>query len=236
MIRVFNAFIVLNRFLIAKRTGIAHFSGMASGAEDLIPTRATLLNRLRDWQNHSSWQEFFDIYWGLIFGLATKHGLSRSEAEDVVQEVMADTARQMPDFKYDPAQGSFKAWLLNLTRWRILDHYRKRQLSEALIEPVYEPTSAKAKLDEDTHLIQPDLEKIWDLEWEKHLLEAATAKARRKLDPKQYQVFDLVVNRDWPPERVAQMLNLSLSLVYVSKHRVSEMIKTEFERLQKEII
>ena len=32
---------------------------------DLIPTRASLLGRLKDWDDHASWREFFDTYWKL---------------------------------------------------------------------------------------------------------------------------------------------------------------------------
>src|SRR5438876_10723498 len=99
---------------------------MKEPANKLIPTRASLLARLKDWQDQSSWREFFDIYWKLIYGVARKAGLNDAEAQDVVQETMASVAKHMPTFKYDPAVGSFKAWLLKMTRWRITDQLRKR--------------------------------------------------------------------------------------------------------------
>src|SRR2546426_12491692 len=99
---------------------------MHEDADPLIPTRATLLQRLKDWQDQPSWQEFFDTYWRLIYGVARKAGLTESEAEDVVQETMFSVAKHMPSFKYDPAIGSFKGWLLTLTRWRIIFPLGKR--------------------------------------------------------------------------------------------------------------
>lgn len=209
---------------------------MAGRDTELIPTRATLLNRLKDWQNQASWQEFFDTYWALIFGVATKYGLTRSESEDVVQEVMVEVARHMPGFKYDPAKGSFKAWLLNLTRWRIADHFRKGR--RAPLQGPMARDTARVRLEniEDSRQVPPDLEKLWDTEWEKSLLDAATAKVRRRLDPKQYQIFDCSVNRGWPTEKVCKTLGLSANLVYVAKHRVTEAIRIEFNRLEREII
>ena len=94
--------------------------------DELIPTRATLIQRLKNWQDQSSWQDFFDTYWKLIYGTAIKSGLTATEAQDVVQETMISVAKHMPAFKYDPAIGSFKTWLLNMTRWRITDQLRKR--------------------------------------------------------------------------------------------------------------
>jgi hypothetical protein len=99
---------------------------MAEPMDELIPTRATLIQRLKDWQDQSSWQDFFDTYWKLIYGVALKGGLTAAEAQDVVQETMISVAKHMPTFEYDPAIGSFKTWLLNMTRWRITDQLRKR--------------------------------------------------------------------------------------------------------------
>ena len=201
--------------------------------DELIPTRATLIQRLKNWQDQSSWQDFFDTYWNLIFGVAVKGGLTRSEAEDVVQETLISVAKHMPGFQYDPAIGSFKAWLLNMTRWRITDQLRKRGLQSIPSEP-----------DEDTRFgpegegepVSPDLEKLWDEEWEKNLLQAAVAKAKRRLDPKQFQIFDCYVNKDWSPERVAKALGVPIGQVYLAKHRVTDVIRQEVERLRREVV
>jgi len=204
--------------------------------DELIPTRATLIQRLQNWQDQTSWQEFFDTYWHLLYGVALKRGLTQSEAQDVVQETMISVSRKMPAFKYDPAIGSFKAWLLNLTRWRISDQLRRRQQQASQQELAQEPITEDEEKMASEHLISPDLEKLWDEEWEKNLLASATTKARRQMDPKQYQIFDFCVNKEWPPERIAQVFGLSLNQIYLAKHRMTELIKAEVERLKKEII
>src|SRR5258708_1361895 len=112
---------------------------MAETPEELIPTRATLIQRLKNWQDQSSWQVFFETYWNLIYGVAIKGGLTKAEAEDVVQETMISVAKHMPSFQYDPAIGSFKAWLLNMTRWRITDQLRKRG-PQAVYQELHEET------------------------------------------------------------------------------------------------
>ena len=203
--------------------------------DELIPTRATLIHRLKDWQDQASWQDFFDIYWKLIFKVAVHGGLTNAEAEDVVQQTMISVAKHMPDFKYDPALGSFKTWMLNMTRWRITDQLRKRpppvlhlgKQAEISAAPPLVPTGAYA---------EPELEKLWDEEWERNLLAAATTKARRRLDPRQYQIFDFYVNKEWPPERVAAAFGISVNQVYIARSRVTDLIKEEVERLQKELI
>ena len=64
--------------------------------DELIPTRATLLHRLKDWQDQSSWQQFFDTYWKLIYSFALKSGLTEQEAQDAVQETLLAVAKRMP--------------------------------------------------------------------------------------------------------------------------------------------
>src|SRR5271154_4702186 len=95
--------------------------------DELLPTRASLLQRVRNLGDDRSWKEFFDTYWKLIYGVARKAGLTDSEAQDVVQETLLSVSKNIPAFQYDPARGSFKAWLLNATRWRIYGEFRKRQ-------------------------------------------------------------------------------------------------------------
>ena len=86
-------------------------------------------------------------------------------AQDVVQETMISVSKAIPGFKYDPAKGSFKSWLANITRWRITDQFRKRL--------GLEPEEAASHVpDRDTFTAR------WDTEWEKNLVSAAIARAR----------------------------------------------------------
>src|SRR6266487_3769354 len=100
---------------------------MKNDSDELLATRWTLIERLKNWDDQESWRQFFDTYWKLIYGVAIKSGLTHPEAQDVVQETVISVCKSMHNFKADPAYGSFKAWLLNLTRWRITDQFRKRR-------------------------------------------------------------------------------------------------------------
>src|SRR5438270_6344868 len=100
-------------------------TGAAIAEYDSLPTRRSLLSRLRDLSDSDSWRTFFDTYWRLIYNLARKSGLSDGDAQDVVQETVIAVARKMPDFRYDPAKGSFKQWLRLITRRRIQDQFRR---------------------------------------------------------------------------------------------------------------
>jgi RNA polymerase sigma-70 factor (ECF subfamily) len=202
---------------------------------DLIPTRATLIQRLKCWQDQTSWQDFFDTYWRLIFNVARKSGLTEPEAQDVVQEAMLSVAKQMPTFKYDPRIGSFKAWLLNLTRWRITDQIRKRKSQAGHLSPSgYCATGSQRPL-EVADPASTDMDTDWSAAWENNLLEAAVARVKRQLDPQRYQIFDLCVNKGWKPAKVAAAYGMPADQVYLIKHRVTEQIKAEVRRLEKEL-
>jgi RNA polymerase sigma-70 factor (ECF subfamily) len=196
---------------------------MSRPADDdgLIPTRTTLIHRLKNWQDQSSWQDFFDTYWKLIYGVAIKGGLTKTEAQDVVQETMLSVAKHMPNFKYDRKIGSFKAWLLNMTRWRMIDQLRKRGY------PIDSRIEHKLTDQSDSNL-----EKLWDAEWEKNLFDAAITKVKRRLDPQKYQIFDFYVNKQWMPDKVAKTFGISVNQVYLAKHRVVELIKEEVEKME----
>ena len=49
---------------------------MRNKVEDWIPTRQSLLSRLRDWDDKESWEDFFNTYWRLIYNVARQSGLS----------------------------------------------------------------------------------------------------------------------------------------------------------------
>src|SRR6185437_7342057 len=208
---------------------------MAEAIKELIPTRATLIQRLKDWQDQPSWQEFFDTYWKLIYGVAIKGGLNETEAQDVVQETMISAAKHMPTFQYDPGIGSFKAWLLNMTRWRIIDHIRKRQMQPSYLSASEDSVGGTGTVNRVADPASQNLEALWDAEWEKNRVEAGLGESKRQAGPLKYQMFDFYVNKEWAPEKVAETFHVPVDQVYLIKHRITAMIKAEVKRIEIEI-
>ena len=201
--------------------------------KQFLVTRASLVERLADWRDQKNWQEFFETYWKLIYSVAIKAGLSESEAQDVVQETVITVAKRVDGLKYDPKQGSFKGWLLHITRWRIMDQFRKREPAEGGGKRKRDDTTARtATID---RLADPggcDLEAAWDAEWKESIIEAAVARVKRKVDAKQYQIFDCYVMKEWPVKKVAKELGVSVAQVYLAKHRVTALMKKELRNVE----
>jgi RNA polymerase sigma factor (sigma-70 family) len=189
-----------------------------------IPTRYSLLNRLQDWQDNESWQDFFGNYRRLIYSMAIRSGLSEAEAQEVVQETVICVAKNIHKFERRREFGSFRGWLRNITRWRIADQLRKRTR-----RPPGEPVAP----DETPGAAGAGIEDAWELEWKESLLKSAIDRVRRRVKEEHFQIFDLYALRQWPVNKVAQTLGVSVPGVYLAKHRVAAMIKKEIMALTK---
>ena len=211
-----------------------------------LETRPSLLDRLKTGDDVQSWQEFYRIYGGLIRFFAQKAGLTADEAEEVVQETAIGVSRGLPEFVYNPSVCRFKTWLLNLTRWRIQNQLRKRPRVSG--EPGPHPltlgtipigsgddTSRMATVERVPDPNVTDFGGEWDSAWERNLLTQAIERVRRRIDGWQFQAFDLYVSKQWPPADVARTLGVSVARIYLTKHRISRMLKKEIELLQRDI-
>ena len=204
------------------------------------------MNRLKDWGDQASWQDFFDTYWRLIYNVAVKAGLSDTEAQEVVQETVIVVAKNISEFKADPARGSFSAWLLHTTRWRIADQFRKRVRQASFLTEAGKAGETPALRSNDTGMTDaidrvPDpagvqLEAVWTEEWEKNLVTAALEQVKLQVSPKQYQIFDLHVLQNLPVRDTARTMQVSVASVYMAKHRISRLLKKEVQKLKKKMV
>ncbi len=200
-------------------------------AQEFIPTRKSLLTRLKNWEDNESWRAFFNTYWKLIYGVALKAGLTCTEAEEVVQETVIGVARSIGEFKYDPAVCSFKSWLMQVIRHRIARQFERRK-RQSLLQTFPDETSQTPVLERLPDPSGSVLEALWEEEWQKNLTDAALARVKRRVPMEQYQIFDFYVLKKWPALKVARNLGVTVGLVYVAKHRVSRLLQKEIRALQ----
>jgi RNA polymerase sigma-70 factor (ECF subfamily) len=199
--------------------------------QDYERTRLTLIERLNNWDDHKSWQEFFDTYWKLIYNAARKAGLTHEESEDVVQDTVTTVVKKIKDLKYDPALGKFRSWLLTVTRSRVEDLRRKR----LPIAPRTESSEEDDRTDTVERIPDPgslNWDALWENEWRQNLADVAIARVKQNVNPKQYQIFDFYVLRDWPVTKVANTLGVSRTQVYLAKHRIERLIAEEIKTLE----
>lgn len=210
-----------------------HKESKPSEAE-LLPTRWTLIDRLKKWDDHGSWREFFDIYWRLIHGTAMRAGCTEDEALEVVQETVISVAKEMKkeSFRSHQDAGSFKGWLLRITQRRIVDQLRKRPPRGRFVDSDPNATHETAAIDKVADPKEDPAVDYWDHEWENHLLEAAIQRVKQLVKPVQFQVFQLLVIKKFSTAEVAKTLNMNAAQVYLAKHRVGLLVKREVKKLQ----
>jgi RNA polymerase sigma-70 factor (ECF subfamily) len=165
--------------------------------------------------------------------MARKVGLSDSEAQDVVQETIITVAGKMPEFNYDPAVGSFRGWLMLITRNKVTDHLRKKVYR-------HDGVTITREIPLDTQLLenQPDAqglnwEETWNQEWDRHLFDEALAKVKQRISPDQYQMFYLHALKGLSARVAAKRLGVKMTDVYVAKYKVTLLLKKEIAALEK---
>jgi RNA polymerase sigma factor (sigma-70 family) len=198
-----------------------------------LSTRSSLLRRVKNESEETKWQlaweDFYSIYRPLVIGVARRAGLNAEEAEDVLQDVMGELRRRIQGFEPDRKRGPFKAWLLNLVRWRIKDQIRKRPV-RAEVNTASAPDALHLVAQEPTSDCS---EEEWDRAYHQRLLEQALEKVRNKADETQFQIFRICTSQKIKAQKVAETFGVSVVQVYLAKHRVSKLIKREVQRMDK---
>ncbi len=90
-------------------------------------TRASLLLRLRDSQDHEAGMEFVSLYEPVVYRLLRRHAWQDADARDVMQELFMAVSRSID--RWDPAKerGSFRAWLRRVARNLVINWSKQRQ-------------------------------------------------------------------------------------------------------------
>ncbi len=216
--------------------------------DEPLPTRASLLKRLRDPKDHASWEEFHRTYRSLLAGVAGRAGLKPHEVEEAVQEILIAVARKLPEFEYRPGDDSFKGWLLQIARWKIADQFRKRRNLPESVGGETEATgenstlavsgmslaNCKRALAWEVSDQSQAFDQLWAAEWERHVLGQALAAVKRKAQPAQYAIYHLHVIEERTVSEVRKTLGVSTSQVYLAKHRVGRLVRHELRLLREE--
>jgi RNA polymerase sigma factor (sigma-70 family) len=195
------------------------------GAEDAgsLMTRASLLLRLRDWENQEGWREFFLAYWRLIYNFAQRAGLNDADAQDVVQETLLAVSKAMPGFHYDRSRGRFRTWLLTIVRTRLANHWEKQGRRKRL--------EAEAEKSRDGDL-PSDLEKCWEEEWNVRVISSALERLRQRTHGRQFLFFDMVERQGVAVDKAAVATGFNVAHGYVIRHRLRRMLRAEVKRLE----
>lgn len=200
-----------------------------------LRTRPTLLFRLRDLKDQTSWTEFYQLYHNFVFGLARRSGLSHADAQEVTQDVFKRVAETIDAFDPKRGRGTFRGWLLNLTRWRITDKFRAHQPHEKGSSNRPFPADDRTATIERIPSSEPSLTDGEIVEWQQHVLDTALARLACRVPAKQFQIFELYRRQARSVLRVARELGVNPATVYVVSHRLTKQLKIEVKRLSAQL-
>lgn len=186
--------------------------------EDSLPTRETLILRLRDPDDDSSWREFVEIYTPLLFGYCRKRSVSNADAADIVQDVMRSVALAMKGFEYDPEKGKFKGWLFTAVRHAISRHFKKQAR-----RPLTAADTRVAQLIEAA----PDEREVdeWERDYQRKLLAWAMEKVKPEFADRIWRAFEQTAVYSRSPEEVGAEIGMTRNAVAIAKCRVIKRLR-----------
>jgi RNA polymerase sigma-70 factor (ECF subfamily) len=184
-------------------------------------TSVSLLDRLKAARpDASDWNRLQGIYLPLISRwLGRVPGLG-AEADDLAQEVFIVVIRELPRFERQ-REGSFRAWLRQVTVNRVRSHRRKgRKRPVAGIDP------ADGFLDS---LADPngDLAQEWDADHDRHVFQKLLAIVQPDFSATTWEAFRRFAVDGLPAARVAEETKLSVNAVIQAKARILKRLREE---------
>jgi RNA polymerase sigma factor (sigma-70 family) len=188
-------------------------------------TRASLLLRLRDARDESSWAEFMAIYAPFVKRLARRRGLQDADADDLVQDVFRAVALAIERQAYDPARGSFRGWLFRIARNLVVNF---------LIRQERHPRGSG---DSDINgLLQevpsPAESAIFEAEYKRQLLYWAAEQVREEFSTLTWKAFWQAGVEGRAARDVAGTLGTTVGTIYHCKSRVMARLRKKIEELE----
>ena len=185
------------------------------------PTSLSLLDRLKVARPESSdWNRLQGVYLPLIQRcLGRVPGLG-DESADLAQDILVVVFREVPRFDRK-REGSFRAWLRQVTVNNVRNYRRKRQR-----RPVVGLDPAEGFLE---RLSDPndELAREWDRDHDKQVVERLLAVVQPDFNPSTWEAFRRFGLDGEPAGRVAEELGISENAVILAKSRVLKRLREE---------
>jgi len=192
----------------------------------MTDTPRSLLERLRVLSDPESWRRLVELYSPLLRTWLHRYAVSATDADDVVQEVLAIVVREIPNFHHDLRRGAFRRWLRNIMVNRLREFWRDRGdlrkspqgiTQERFLSQLEDPSSP--------------LNDFWDREHDRQILQRLLTLLEPEFEPTTWQAFRLVAVEERSVGEAAQALGLSPNAVRIAKSRVLKRLRQEAEGL-----
>jgi RNA polymerase sigma factor (sigma-70 family) len=203
---------------------------MAEIPNDPQLTRESLIMRVRRQYDDAAWQEFVHYYRGYVYNIARRMGLNHHDAEDIVQSVMLQLWKKLPEFQYDSRKGRFRGWLCTVTSNFV------KTLMERKSRDITRLTSGEQEeMSSYLHEIKaaPN-DKLAEEEWMAYIMAMAWSRVQEEFGANEKAAFEMV-SKGAGVDEISRKLGITTSSVYVYKKRVSDRLKFEVAQLNEEL-
>ena len=177
-------------------------------------TRSSVLKAVADTKNEAAWNRLFDLYAGFVFSMARHKGLNETDADDIVQVVFADLARNLPTFKYDREKGRFRSYLTGLVNWRVVDRLKASKRDAELKANFWEEAKAAGGDDDFS-----------EREWQQVALEEALRRIKPEVRPEHYAAFVASAVEGQDTDVVTKLYGISRDSLYQIRKRLTAKLR-----------
>lgn len=177
-------------------------------------TRSSVLKAVADTGNDAAWNRLFDLYAGFVFSIARRKGLKPDDADDMVQVVFTDLARNLPTFNYDRARGRFRSYLTGLVNWRVMDRLKAAKREAELKANFWEEARA-AGGDDD----------FAEREWQAAATEEALRRIKPDVRPEHYAAFVASAVEGQDTDAVTKLYGISRDNLYQIRNRLTAKLR-----------
>jgi RNA polymerase sigma factor (sigma-70 family) len=192
-------------------------------------TRASLLLRLRDSQDHEAWVDFVKLYEPIVYRLFRKNGLQDADARELMQDLFLAVSRNIDRWHLAKERGSFGGWLRKVVRNLTIDWLKSSQRKE-----ITGYTIESEKAVELVPSVDDPQTIEFDLELRRALFQKAADLVRNEVKLNTWQAFwDTSVNGAGV-EDVAKALGMTAGAVRVAKCRVIARMQKIVRNLENE--
>ena len=178
-------------------------------------TRSSVLQAVADTGNEAAWNRLFDLYAGFVYSIARRKGLNDADADDIVQVVFADLARNLPAFRYDREKGRFRSYLMGLVNWRVMDRLKAAKRDAEL----------KADFWEEMKAVGPCDDEFSEREWQAAAMEEALRRIKSDVRPEHYAAFVASAVEGQDTEAVMALSGLSRDNLYQIRKRLTAKLR-----------
>ena len=193
-------------------------------------TRSSVIRAVADTENEAAWQRIFDLYAGFVFSIARSKGIKEEDADDIVQIVFSDLARNLPTFQYDRAKGKFRSYLTGLVHWRVMDKLKAGK-RDAELKAAF---CKEAKFWEEVKAAATDDGGFSEREWQAAALEEALRRIKPDVRPEHYAAF-VAMKEGQDTETVMRLYGFSRDNLYQIRTRLTAKLREMVTKILEEM-